>query len=137
MCPAVTAGKPATVYQAINAFGPAKHPDFGAAAHASYRLDPGVVVDELDSTGRPVYALRADGTATTAGACSCPCVLFPELVWPTASLQLLLHGVAVLTVITSGNDMPNNEPPHFALCRSWSGFWVQGVLDPCRRQHLP
>ena len=68
MCPAVTAGTSATVYLAVNTFGDAKHPDFGAAAHASYRLDPGVVADELDPAGRPVYAARAHGTATTAGA---------------------------------------------------------------------
>ncbi len=102
MCPAVTAGKSATVYQAINTISRVDHPDFGAAAHASYRLDPGVVADELDPAGRPVYAVRARGTATTAGAL--PFLLCAR---PMALLQLLLHGVAVLTINVSGNDTPD------------------------------
>ncbi len=89
MCPAVTAGKSATVYQAVNTFGPADHPDFGAATHASYRLDPGIVADELDPGGGPVYAARAHGTATTSGARLRPCLLRFKL-GPVASPQLSL-----------------------------------------------
>ena len=75
MCPAVTSGQAPTVYQAVNTFAPAAHPDFGSAALASYRLDPGVMAHALDAGGRPVYAVRNKGTATTAGAPPQLCML--------------------------------------------------------------
>jgi len=68
VCPAVSAGREATVYQAVTAFEPAAHPDFGAAAPGSYVLDLGMLARTLDPDGRPVYSESAGGTATTAGA---------------------------------------------------------------------
>jgi len=63
------------MYQAVTAFEPAAHPDFGAAAPGSYELDPGMLARSLDPEGRPVYGQRDAGTATTAGACpSLPCL---------------------------------------------------------------
>ena len=69
VCPAVTSGNLATLYQAVTAFERGAHPDFGAAAPGSYELDPGVLARALDPDDKPVYAPRAQGTATTAGAC--------------------------------------------------------------------
>ena len=70
LCPAVSAGEKASVYQAVTAFEPGAHPDFGAAASGSYELDPGILARTLDSAGRPVYGHLDGGTVTTAGACS-------------------------------------------------------------------
>ena len=61
------------MYQAVTAFEPAAHPDFGAAAPGAYELDPGMLARTLDPKGRPVYGQRDGGTATTAGACSLSC----------------------------------------------------------------
>ena len=69
VCPAVATGPTSTLYQAVNAFAPGVHSDFGAAASGSYQLDPGLLQNTLDASGQPGYALRDAGSATTAGAC--------------------------------------------------------------------